>query len=74
MPLYEFECADCGKSFELLVRTTRWQGSTCPHCGSKQLTKKFSTFVAQGGAAETSPPPTCPSTGRACSCVGAHRH
>ncbi|MCS7049484.1 MAG: zinc ribbon domain-containing protein [Verrucomicrobiae bacterium] len=74
MPLYEFECGDCGKSFELLVRSTRWQGSECPHCGSQKLTKKFSTFAAQGGQADTSVPATCPTTGRACGCVGAHRH
>ncbi len=73
MPLYEFDCGGCGKTFELLVRSTDWKGAPCPHCGSKKLAKKLSTFAPQG-ASTGATAPTCPTTGRTCGCVGSHRH
>lgn len=48
MPIYEFHCADCEKDSEILVRSTDWKGTTCPRCGSKKLSKKFSVFAATG--------------------------
>jgi len=54
MPIYEFHCEKCGKDSEILVRSTDWKNSECPHCGSKKLSKKFSTFAA-AGAGESSP-------------------
>jgi putative FmdB family regulatory protein len=50
MPIYEFHCKKCGKDSELLVRTMDWKNSECPHCGSKKLTKKLSTFASSGAA------------------------
>jgi len=50
MPIYEFHCEKCGKDSELLVRSTDWKNSECPHCGSKKLSKKFSTFASTGAA------------------------
>ncbi|MGA2221817.1 MAG: zinc ribbon domain-containing protein [Verrucomicrobiia bacterium] len=58
MPLYEFHCASCEKDFELLVRSSRWEGTSCPHCGSKKLTKKLSVFAASV-ASSTSAAPSC---------------
>jgi putative FmdB family regulatory protein len=46
MPIYEFHCEKCGHDAEILVRSTDWKNSECPHCGSKKLSKKFSTFAA----------------------------
>ncbi|MGQ9730916.1 MAG: FmdB family zinc ribbon protein [Candidatus Zipacnadales bacterium] len=52
MPLYEYQCLDCGTISEVLVpRGTK--GSNCPHCGSKNTRKTFSVFAI------SSPP--CPS-------------
>jgi len=76
MPLYEFECAGCGQSSEMLVRSTDWKGVACPHCGSKKLAKAFSTFaskVAAGTVAASPAPQACARPG-GCGCVGAHRH
>lgn len=53
MPIYEFHCEECGRDSEILVRSADWKGSQCPHCGSKKLDKKFSTF-ASAGAGESS--------------------
>jgi putative FmdB family regulatory protein len=76
MPLYEFDCADCGKTAEILVRSTNWKGTPCPHCGSKKLTKNLSVFASHGGAAATSSAPAAPACGRpgGCGCVGRHNH
>jgi len=77
MPLYEFSCSKCDKDFESLVRSTNWEGSvTCPHCGSKKLTKKLSVFAAQGGgssSASAAAPQPCARPG-GCGCVGPRHH
>ena len=55
MPIYEFHCEECNKDSEVLVRSSTWKGTPCPKCGSKKLTKKFSTFassVPSGGGGE----------------------
>jgi putative FmdB family regulatory protein len=49
MPIYEFHCGKCGEDSEILVRSSDWGGTKCPHCGSAKLDKKFSTFAAAGG-------------------------
>jgi putative FmdB family regulatory protein len=46
MPIYEFQCEQCGRDSEVLVRSSDWKNSECPHCGSKKMSKKFSTFAA----------------------------
>jgi putative FmdB family regulatory protein len=53
MPIYEFHCEACERDSEILVRSTDWKNSECPHCGSKKLAKKFSTFASAsaGGSA-----------------------
>lgn len=48
MPIYEFYCADCRRESEVLVRSTHWEGTPCPHCGSTRLRKKLSVFAATG--------------------------
>jgi len=61
MPIFEFSCDKCEKDFELLVRSTKWEGSAaCPHCGSKKLQKKLSVFASAGAPAST------PATPAAC--------
>jgi putative FmdB family regulatory protein len=56
MPIYEFHCDKCGKDSELLVRSSDWKNSECPHCGSKKLSKKFSTFASTGVATPAGKP------------------
>ena len=43
MPLYEYRCADCAKTFELLVRSSTVP--QCPHCASLKLTRLMSAFT-----------------------------
>ncbi|MDD5140513.1 MAG: zinc ribbon domain-containing protein [Verrucomicrobiales bacterium] len=55
MPIYEFHCEQCERDSEILVRSTDWKNSKCPHCGSAKLSKKFSTFAsANAGVAAPS--------------------
>lgn len=42
MPLLEFECSDCSRRFEDLVRGS--EKPACPACGGKRLRRMLSTF------------------------------
>jgi putative FmdB family regulatory protein len=47
MPLYEYDCADCGTTFEKL-RPMSKAGSpaVCSHCGSAHTSRAISLFTA----------------------------
>jgi len=45
MPIYEYQCASCGKEFEVLVRNSS-SAPACPVCNGSELRKKLSTFAA----------------------------
>ncbi len=45
MPIFEYVCKGCGKSFEALVYGT--QQAECPVCKSTELEQQLSTFSAQ---------------------------
>ena len=66
MPIYEFHCEKCGRDSEVLVRSSNWRGTQCPHCGSSKLDKKFSTFAAAGGGAGESSAGTKTGGGHCC--------
>ena len=42
MPLYEFECLDCGRQFEALVRDST--PPACPGCEGTHLERLLSLF------------------------------
>ncbi|MGA2706952.1 MAG: zinc ribbon domain-containing protein [Steroidobacteraceae bacterium] len=46
MPIYDYHCVQCGRTFELLVRSTTI--AACPHCRSEQLQQQISAPVAPG--------------------------
>ncbi len=47
MPLYEYQCDDCGEPFEKMVRISEAaNGQACPQCGSQQTHKQISTFAS----------------------------
>ena len=80
MPIYEFHCDGCDRDSEVLVRSSRWKGTKCPHCGSTKLDKKFSTFAASSAAESSasycSAPGGRPPAGGCGGCCGGgpHRH
>lgn len=49
MPIFEYECKECGSSFELLVLGA--SAPTCAKCGSAQLAKLISAPAPPGQSA-----------------------
>ncbi|MDB5108731.1 MAG: hypothetical protein JWM69_1672 [Candidatus Binatus sp.] len=47
MPIYEYRCEDCDRSFEALVRNGH-DDAQCPHCQGGKLSRELSTFAARG--------------------------
>jgi putative FmdB family regulatory protein len=64
MPIYNFSCQKCGKSFDLLVGVTKEETEIkCPHCGSREVKKNLSTF----GIGENKDASSGDSSGGSCS-------
>lgn len=64
MPIYEYACTPCGKSFEeLLVRKSDEAEVKCPACGSaavvRQLSRPAATRHGAGEGGSYSPAPRC---------------
>lgn len=54
MPIYEFRCIDCDRSFETFARPRHGDDDArCPGCGSGQLVREMSTFSAHASASDT---------------------
>ncbi len=53
MPLFEYNCKKCDKSFEILQRNNK--KVICPNCGGTSLEKLFSVF-SKGASSEL---PSC---------------
>jgi putative FmdB family regulatory protein len=71
MPIYEFHCEQCGKDSEVLVRSSDWKGTTCPHCSSTKLEKKLSVFAAATADSNTNlPMPACSGNPNSCGRCG----
>jgi len=49
MPLYEYRCRTCGKSFEMLQRMADADRELeCPDCRSAEIERLLSTFATSG--------------------------
>jgi putative FmdB family regulatory protein len=46
MPIYEYRCANCDRSFEAFVRPGD-NSAQCPHCNGSKLTREMSTFASR---------------------------
>jgi putative FmdB family regulatory protein len=70
MPIYEFMCSECSKSFEELVfSASKVDSVVCPSCGSGEVKKKMSTFASKtsGGSSFSFNASSAGSSGGACS-------
>ncbi|MFV9505346.1 MAG: FmdB family zinc ribbon protein [Oscillochloridaceae bacterium umkhey_bin13] len=60
MPMYEYDCKECGTRFEKLVRTSDDpQAIRCPACASATVARAFSTFATGGGQRSVAAAPSC---------------
>ncbi len=59
MPIYDYRCSDCKKTFETLVRGSIEQ--SCPECGSHHLEKLLS--IPAPPVMHSSQEPSCPPGG-----------
>ena len=62
MPTYEYLCAKCDHRFEVFVRSDR-QKVACSKCGGKKVSKQYTVFGLNLGAA-----PVKGMSGPLCSC------
>jgi putative FmdB family regulatory protein len=48
MPVYDYVCLDCHKSFETSLSLTKHDAENpkCPHCGSKNVEQEPAAFFA----------------------------
>ncbi|MCX6057870.1 MAG: zinc ribbon domain-containing protein [Chloroflexi bacterium] len=66
MPLYDYQCKECGEVFELMVRFSESnQTHVCPKCESKNTQRKLSVVasftVSSSGASNSAS--SCNSSG-----------
>lgn len=57
MPIYEFTCNACAKSFSEIRRMGDDKGVPCPHCNSTDTRKMISNFSSISSGSS----PDCPS-------------
>jgi putative FmdB family regulatory protein len=61
MPIYEYACQDCGREFEMLVRSDTVP--KCPQCHWTKLEKRLSVFATATSDAATAMTGPCGSCG-----------
>jgi putative FmdB family regulatory protein len=64
MPIYEYACAPCGKTFEeLVLRKSDEAEVRCPACGSadvgRQMSRPAAARTSGGGGGGFAPPSSC---------------
>lgn len=78
MPIFEFECMDCGKNTEILMARDEEELVVCSNCGGRNLKKLISAHAGvsatKGFPAEAAdrccgsggPPSSCEGPGSCC--------
>ena len=70
MPIYEFHCEDCDRSFETLVRPGHAEDAECPDCHGARLSREMSVFAAAHGSNGDAPVSDGPVMGGGGACCG----
>jgi len=64
MPIFEFECLQCGLQFEKLMRRAgAISDVACPVCESRNVEEKLSTFASLSGGSTSGSPGGCAPSG-----------
>jgi putative FmdB family regulatory protein len=59
MPLFEYQCRDCGAKFEKLVTSSSTEVA-CKNCSSPRVDKLLSVFAVTRGSHSAAPSETSP--------------
>ncbi len=71
MPLYEYQCSDCAREFDLLRPFHRADELIdCPACGSRQVQRKISVIALRTDVASTRSGDACCGGGCGCAAHG----
>ncbi len=75
MPIFDYKCSNCGRSFDTLVRSCD-EVVQCPDCGSSDVARLLSKFGFKSGSRfSSSSGCSCGSCGGgSCSSCGTSRH
>ena len=77
MPIFNFTCAKCGKSFETLLKNSS-ESAACPVCGSKKVKKELNRIsVGRSSSGKCPNESVCPGAGThtcGCGCGCGHKH
>ena len=52
MPIYEYNCQDCSKTFEKIIWKSEDKEVSCPYCQGKNTIRVLSAFSKGGGAGQ----------------------
>jgi putative FmdB family regulatory protein len=64
MPIYEYQCDECGERFEMLVLLSLSAlDLKCPRCGGRRVQKSVSLCGASGAKASSASDAACAPTG-----------
>jgi putative FmdB family regulatory protein len=64
MPIYEFECRECGAEFEKIVRKAGAVSEVvCPVCNGRKIDEKVSAFSSMVKGGSTSKSGNCAPSG-----------
>ncbi|NWG15639.1 MAG: zinc ribbon domain-containing protein [Chloroflexi bacterium] len=48
MPIYEFDCPGCGRTFDKRVKFSEVESVVCPLCGNRHVKKRLPTIAVKG--------------------------
>ncbi len=60
MPIFEYQCDQCGHITSFLEKAGSQEMHACEKCNSNDLKKIFSTFAVEGGTSSTGDDSSCP--------------
>ncbi|WP_054697404.1 FmdB family zinc ribbon protein [Syntrophomonas palmitatica] len=56
MPIFDFQCQDCGEKFDLMISNNEKDRVKCPRCSSSHIKQMLSLFNT-GSSSKSSPGP-----------------
>lgn len=63
MPVFDFECKECGNKFDLMISNKDKEKAKCPQCGSAEIKQLLSRFATLSGGSSADSCAGCPSVG-----------